>query len=169
MRVVIAPDKFKGSLSASRAAEAMALGVARAAATAKIDRVPMADGEFEGTVAALVASTGGSLREATVHGPMGEPISAPYGLLGDGRTAAIEMASASGLVLVPAGHRDPTVATTRGTGELMLAAIADGARRLIVGIGGSETNDGGAGLGQAAGIRPARRGWARASAPAAAS
>ncbi len=152
MRVVIAPDKFKGSLSASMAAEAMALGVARAAPSAEIDRVPMADGG-EGTVAALVASTGGMLREATVHGPMGEPISARYGLLGDGRTAAIEMASASGLVLVPAGHRNPMVATTRGTGELMLAAIADGATRLIVGIGGSATNDGGAGLGQALGYR----------------
>lgn len=152
MRVVIAPDKFKGSLSTSEAAEAMARGVGRVAPGAEIDRVPMADGG-EGTVAALVAATGGTFREATVHGPMGEPIPARYGLLGDGRTAAIEMASASGLVLVPAGHRNPMVATTRGTGDLILAAIADGARRLIVGIGGSATNDGGAGLGQALGFR----------------
>jgi glycerate 2-kinase len=152
MRVVIAPDKFKGSLSASEAAEAMARGVARAAPGATIDRVPMADGG-EGTVAALVAATGGSFRDATVHGPMGEPISARFGLLGDGRTAAIEMASASGLVLVPIDLRDPMIATTRGTGELLLAAIAAGANRVIVGIGGSATNDGGAGLGQALGYR----------------
>jgi glycerate 2-kinase len=152
MRVVIAPDKFKGSLTASEAAEAMARGVDRAAPGATIDRVPMADGG-EGTVAALVAATGGSFREATVHGPMGEPVTARFGLLGDGRTAAIEMASASGLVLVPADQRNPLVATTRGTGELLLAAIAAGARRVIVGIGGSATNDGGAGLGQALGFR----------------
>jgi glycerate 2-kinase len=152
MRVVIAPDKFKGSLSASEAAEAMARGVARAAPGATIDRVPMADGG-EGTVAALVAATGGSFREAAVHGPMGEPRSARFGLLGDGRTAAIEMAAASGLVLVPADRRNPLAATTRGTGELLLAAIAAGARKLIVGIGGSATNDGGAGLGQALGFR----------------
>src|SRR5579875_76285 len=152
MRVVIAPDKFKGSLTASEAAEAMARGVGRAAPGATIDRVPMADGG-EGTVGALVAATGGSFREATVCGPMGEPISARFGLLGDGRSAAIEMAAASGLVLVPPDRRDPLVATTRGTGELLLAAIAAGARRLIVGIGGSATNDGGAGLSQALGFR----------------
>jgi glycerate kinase len=152
MRVVIAPDKFKGSLSASEAAKAMARGVARAAPGASIDRVPMADGG-EGTVAALVAATGGSFREATVHGPMGEPVAARFGLLGDGRTAAIEMAAASGLVLVPPDRRNPLVATTRGTGELLLAAIAAGAERVIVGIGGSATNDGGAGLGQALGFR----------------
>jgi glycerate 2-kinase len=152
MRVVIAPDKFKGSLSASAAAEAMARGVRRAAPGATIDQVPMADGG-EGTVAALVAATGGTVCEATVRGPMGEPLVARYGLLGDGQTAAIEMATASGLVLVPSERRDPTVATTWGTGELLLAAIAAGARRLIVGIGGSATNDGGAGLGQALGFR----------------
>ncbi len=152
MRVVIAPDKFKGSLSASEAAEAMARGVARVAPGASIDRVPMADGG-EGTVAALVAATGGSFREVVVHGPMGESLSARFGLLGDGRTAAIEMAAASGLVLVPVERRDPMVATTRGTGELLLAAIAAGARRVIVGIGGSATNDGGAGLGQALGFK----------------
>ncbi len=152
MRVVIAPDKFKGSLSASEAAEAMARGVLRAAPSATIDRAPMADGG-EGTVAALVASTGGTWREARVRGPMGEPRVARYGLLGDGRTAAIEMATASGLVLVPPERRDPTIATTIGTGELLLAAIADGVSKIIIGIGGSATNDGGAGLGQALGFR----------------
>ncbi len=130
----------------------MARGVVRAAPGAMLDRVPMADGG-EGTVAALVAATGGSFREATVHGPLGERLPARFGLLGDGRTAAIEMAAASGLVLVPTDRRDPLVATTRGTGELLLAAIAAGATRVIVGIGGSATNDGGAGLGQALGFR----------------
>ncbi len=152
MRVVIAPDKFKGSLSAADAAAAMARGVTRACPGASIDRVPMADGG-EGTVDALVAATAGSAHEAVVTGPFGEPVRARFGLSGDGRTAVIEMAAASGLVLVPKEKRNPLVTTTRGTGELMLAAIASGAKRLIVGIGGSATNDGGAGLGQALGFR----------------
>ena len=152
MRVVIAPDKFKGSLSAAEAARAMSRGVASACPAQSIDRVPMADGG-EGTVDALVAATGGSFREASVTGPRGEPVTARFGLLGDGRTAVIEMAAASGLVLVPAEERNPLAATTRGTGELLLAAIAAGAKRVIVGIGGSATNDGGAGLGQALGFR----------------
>jgi glycerate 2-kinase len=152
MRVVIAPDKFKGSLTALEAAAAMARGVARACPEAFVDEVPMADGG-EGTTQALVAATGGSVREAQVTGPLGEPVVAAFGLLGDGQTAALEMAAASGLVLVPSTKRNPMVATTRGTGELLLAAIAAGARRLIVGIGGSATNDGGAGLGQALGFR----------------
>jgi len=152
MRVVIAPDKFKGSLTALEAAEAMARGLSRVDSSAEIDRVPMADGG-EGTVAALVAATGGSYRTVTVTGPLGEPVAASFGLLGDGRTAVLEMASASGLWLVPPGLRDPLRATTRGTGQLLLAALEAGARRVIVGIGGSATNDGGAGLGQALGFR----------------
>ena len=152
MRVVIAPDKFKGSLSAADAAAAMARGVTRACPGASIDRVPMADGG-EGTVDALVAATAGSMRDVVVTGPLGTPVRARFGLSGDGRTAVIEMAAASGLVLVPKEKRNPLVTTTRGTGELMLAAIAAGAKRLIVGIGGSATNDGGAGLGQALGFR----------------
>jgi glycerate 2-kinase len=152
MRVVIAPDKFKGSLSAADAAGAMACGVTRACPGATIVVVPMADGG-EGTVDALVAATAGSVHEAVVTGPRGESLRASFGLSGDGRTAVIEMAAASGLVLVPKHERNPLVATTRGTGELILAAIALGAKRLIVGIGGSATNDGGAGLGQALGFR----------------
>ena len=152
MRVVIAPDKFKGSLTALEAAEAMARGLSRVDPSAEIDRVPMADGG-EGTVAALVAATGGSYRTVTVTGPLGEPVAASFGLLGDGRTAVLEMASASGLWLVPPALRDPLRATTRGTGQLLLAALEAGARRVIVGIGGSATNDGGAGLGQALGFR----------------
>jgi len=151
MYVVIAPDKFKGSLSAPEAAKAMARGVRRVDPRARIDEVPMADGG-EGTVAALVAATAGTLREVEVTGPLGSPVLASFGLLGDGRTAVLEMASASGLVLVPFDRRDPWRATTRGTGELLLAAIRAGARRVIVGIGGSATNDGGAGLGQALGF-----------------
>ena len=152
MRVVVAPDKFKGSLSAPEAARAMASGVASAAPGAVIDQVPMADGG-EGTAEALVAATGGSFHEALVSGPLGEPVVARFGLLGDGRTAVIEMASASGLVLVPGDRRDPSRTSTRGTGELLLAALAAGARRVILGIGGSATNDAGAGLGQALGYR----------------
>jgi glycerate kinase len=152
VRVVIAPDKFKGSLTAPEAAAAMARGVARAAPTALIEQVPMADGG-EGTTQALVAATGGSFREVQVTGPLGEPVIACFGQLGNGRTAVLEMAAASGLVLVPAKKRNPLVTTTRGTGELLLAAIAAGARRIVIGIGGSATNDGGAGLGQAIGFR----------------
>ncbi len=152
MRVVIAPDKFKGSLTALQAAAAMARGVVRAVPGATIDQVPMADGG-EGTTQALVAATGGSIREAQVTGPLGEPVVACFGLLGDGQTAVIEMAAASGLVLVPARRRNPLITTTRGTAELLLAAIAAGARRVVVGIGGSATNDGGAGFGQSLGFR----------------
>ena len=152
MRVVIAPDKFKGSLTALQAAAAMARGVRHALPEASIDQVPMADGG-EGTTQALVVATNGSIREAQVTGPLGEPVVACFGLLGDGQTAVIEMAAASGLVLVPAEKRNPLIATTRGTGELLLAAIAAGARRVVIGIGGSATNDGGAGLGQSLGFR----------------
>jgi glycerate kinase len=152
MKVVVAPDKFKGSLTASEAATALARGVARAVPDAEIDRAPMADGG-EGTVEALVEATGGAYREALVCGPLGEPVRARYGMLGDSRTAVIEMAAASGLALVPAARRDPSITTTRGTGELLLAAIEAGADRVILGIGGSATNDGGAGLAQALGYR----------------
>ncbi len=152
MKVIVAPDKFKGSLSAPEAARAIARGVARAAPEASIDRVPMADGG-EGTVEALVESTGGEYREVLVTGPLGAPILARFGRLGDGRTAVIEMASASGLVLVPLDRRDPLRASTFGTGELIRSAVEGGADRLIVGIGGSATNDGGAGMAQALGFR----------------
>jgi glycerate kinase len=152
MRVIVAPDKFKGSLSAPEAARAIARGVGRAAPGASVDLIPMADGG-EGTVEALVEATGGSYREATVSGPLGEPVVSRYGRLGDGRSAVIAMASASGLVLIPTDRRDPIRASTRGTGELLVAAIVEGATRLIVGIGGSATNDGGAGLAQALGYR----------------
>jgi glycerate kinase len=130
----------------------MARGVSRVAPSAWIDLVPMADGG-EGTVDALVAATGGTYHQARVPGPLGDPVDATFGLLGDGQTAVLEMASASGLSLVPASRRDPWRASTRGTGDLVLEALKAGARRVILGIGGSATNDGGAGLAQAMGFR----------------
>lgn len=130
----------------------MARGVRQAFPDAEVIQVPMADGG-EGTLDALVAGTGGRIVNRTVTGPLGMPVEARFGLLGDGRTAALEMASASGLLLVPQGQRNPLVTTTYGTGELMKAALELGVTRLVVGIGGSATNDGGAGLIQALGGR----------------
>ena len=152
MKVVVAPDKFKGSLTAPAAAQAIGRGVAAAVPDALVDRVPMADGG-EGTVTALVEATGGTYREARVSGPLGTPVTARFGLLGDGRTAVLEMAAASGLHLLRPDQYDPLRASTRGTGELLRAAFDAGARRVILGIGGSATNDGGAGLAQALGFR----------------
>jgi glycerate kinase len=152
MRVVIAPDSFKECLSASAVAEALAAGWWRVYPAADLRLVPMADGG-EGTVEALVAATGGRLVETTVPGPLGEPVSAQYGVLGGQRTAVIEMARASGLPLVPPDRRNPELTTTRGTGELMRHVLDSGIRRMIIGIGGSATNDGGAGMAQALGYR----------------
>jgi glycerate 2-kinase len=150
MRIVIAPDSFKESLSAEEACAAMAEGVRRALPEAVIESVPMADGG-EGTVDALVAATGGRVVRADATGPLGESVIAAYGVLGDGETAVIEMAAASGLALVPVKRRDARVTTTRGTGELMVHEMDAGLTRLIIGLGGSATNDGGAGMAQALG------------------
>jgi glycerate kinase len=152
VKVVVAPDSFKGSLTAVEVAEAMARGVRAVFPDAEVDAVPIADGG-EGTVDALVLATGGRVREAEVHGPLGEPVRARWGVLGGGDTAVIEMAAASGLPLVPPARRDPRVTTTRGTGELVRAALDAGLRRLVVGIGGSATNDGGTGFARALGAR----------------
>ncbi|MBM4039254.1 MAG: glycerate kinase [Planctomycetes bacterium] len=152
MKIVIAPDSFKECLAAEEVAEAMARGVRGALPEAEVVCVPMADGG-EGTVRALVAATGGELRRARVTGPLGEPVEAEFGLFGDGRTAVIEMAAASGLPLVPPDRRDPTKTTTYGTGELIAAALGLGVECLILGIGGSATVDGGAGMAQALGAR----------------
>ncbi len=150
MRVVIAPQALKGSLTAEEVGQAIALGVRAVYPDAHIDVIPVADGG-EGTVQALVDATGGQLVWQTVTGPLGTPVSAFFGLLGDGRTAAIEMAASSGLPLVPHAHRNPRITTTYGVGELLLAAVERGCRHFIVGIGGSATNDGGAGMAQALG------------------
>ena len=152
MRVVIAPDKFRGSLTATEAAQAVAAGVRRACPSALIDLAPMADGG-EGTVEALVEAIGGTIQTALVTGPLGGLLQADFGLLGNNRSAVVAMSAASGLSLIPVADRDPTRTTTRGTGELILAALASGVDHLIVGIGGSATNDGGAGMAQAVGFR----------------
>jgi glycerate kinase len=158
MRVLIAPDSFKESLSAVEAAEAIARGL-RAAGVDEPDLCPVADGG-EGTVEALVNATDGQYRQSTVHGPLGQTVTARWGLLGrsDGQplTAVIEMAEAAGLHLVPADQRDPTRTTTYGVGQLLIEALDAGARRIIMGIGGSATCDGGAGMAQAIGVRFAR-------------
>lgn len=152
MRIVIAPDSFKECASAAEVAAALARGWLRACPDAELRVIPMADGG-EGTVAALVSATAGRMETLEVTGPLGERVRAAYGVLGDGHTAVIEMAAASGLALVPVEWRDPRVTTTRGTGELIAHALDAGARRIIVGIGGSATNDGGAGMAQALGYR----------------
>ena len=152
MKIVIAPDSFKGSLTALQVAEAMEVGLRRVFPDATIEKVPMADGG-EGTVQSLVDATGGEILTAQVMDPLGNTIDAQYGVLGDGVTAVIEMAEASGLTLVPLNKRDPRITTTYGTGELIRSALAHGCRKLIIGIGGSATNDGGAGMAQALGAK----------------
>lgn len=138
---VVAPDKFRGSLDAAAAAEAMSRGLRRAGFD-EVRQVPLADGG-EGTIDALVRARGGRVMTARVTGPLGDPVEAAYAVLRDG-TAVVEMARASGLALVE-GENDPLGATTRGTGELVVAAVRNGARRVIVGVGGSATTDGGLG------------------------
>lgn len=156
LRVVIAPDSFKGSLDAPRVAQALARGLRSCPhplwEQAEIECVPLADGG-EGTAATLVNATGGKMVTKRVTGPLGHSVSAAFGILGDGETAVIEMAEASGLVLVPESKRDPGRTTSRGTGELMLAAIDAGCKKLLVAIGGSATNDGGVGMAEALGVQ----------------
>ena len=152
MRIIVAPDSFKGSLSALAVAEAMERGVLTVFPEAQVLKVPIADGG-EGTVEALIAATGGQLRHSEVRGPLGLPVKAHWGISGDGETAFIEMASASGLPLVPKAQRDPRITSTYGTGQLMQAALDAGLRKLVIGIGGSATNDGGAGMARALGVR----------------
>ncbi len=151
MRIVVAPQEFKGSLTAVQAAQAIADGLRRALPDAELVRVPMADGG-PGTVEAVVTAKGGRWQKTAVRGPLGAAVDAAWGII-DGDTAVIEMAAASGLVLVPEGQRDPRIASTYGTGELIAAALAADCRRVIVGMGGSATNDGGAGVAQALGAR----------------
>ncbi|MDR3671099.1 MAG: glycerate kinase [Holophaga sp.] len=152
MRIVVAPDSYKGSVSALGVAQAMERGIHAVFPEAEVLKVPIADGG-EGTVEALVAATGGRLQFTEVPGPMGEPVRAQWGVLGDGQTAVIEMASASGLPLVPKDLRDPRIASTSGTGLLLKAALDAGLRKVVIGIGGSATNDGGTGMARALGAR----------------
>jgi glycerate kinase len=148
MRIVIAPDKFKGSLSAADVAAAIARGLP---ASASVDLCPVADGG-EGTVAALVAATHGRLETRTVTGPLPDMrVDATFGLLGDNKTAVVEMAAASGLALLPTEDRDPMRTTTYGTGQLLAEAVKLGVEHIILGIGGSATVDAGIGCAQAVG------------------
>ncbi|WP_371368983.1 glycerate kinase [Pseudomonas sp. QL9] len=151
MKLVIAPDSFKESLSAPDVAAAIARGWLRARPADEVLLRPMADGG-EGTVDAVLEATGGERRECLVRGPLGTPVQAHWGWLEEG-TAVIEMAAASGLHLVPAHQRDATRTSSFGTGELIRAALDAGARKIILGLGGSATNDGGLGLLQALGVR----------------
>lgn len=151
MKVVIAPDSFKESLTAAEVAEAIARGWSAVYPQAEISLKPMADGG-EGTVDAVLAAAGGERRELQVQGPLGQSVSAHWGLLRD-NTAVIEMAAASGLHWVPRDQRDATVTSSFGTGELIRAALDAGVERIILGLGGSATNDCGAGLMQALGVR----------------
>ena len=149
MKVVIAPDKFKGSLSAPQVAASIALGLRKGDPGVTIDSCPVADGG-EGTVAALVSATGGRFEQARVTGPLPEmKVDATFGILGGGRAAVVEMAAASGLALLPVEDRGPLNTTTFGTGELLMAAASLGVRQIILGIGGSATVDGGIGCAQA--------------------
>ncbi|WBL71643.1 glycerate kinase [Serratia liquefaciens] len=151
-KVVIAPDSFKESLSALEVAEAIERGFRQIFPQVQYVKLPMADGG-EGTVDSMVAATGGEIVRAEVTGPLGQPVQAFYGLLGEGETAVIEMAAASGLHLAPKAQRDPRMTTSYGTGELILAALERGVKAIILGIGGSATNDGGAGMLQALGVK----------------
>lgn len=152
MKIVIAPDSFKGSASALQVAEALAAGWRRVFPEATIETVPMADGG-EGTMEALVAATGGSTKTIEVQDPLGRSIEASFGILGDGRTAVVEVAAASGLPLLAPSERNPLLTATYGTGQLIRAALEEGIQRLLIGLGGSATVDAGAGLVSAIGAK----------------
>ena len=153
MRIVVAPQAFKESLSAREAAGAIARGVRRAFPSAEIVLLPVADGGDD-TLETLVETTGGEYQEAQVTGPVGEQVRARWGVLGDGVTAVVEAAQACGMARIPPHYaRDPSRTTTRGVGELVRHALDRGHRSIIVGVGGSATNDGGAGMAQALGVR----------------
>jgi glycerate kinase len=151
-KILIAPDSFKDALPAAAACRAMAAGVRRALPDAEIRSLPVADGG-EGFAATLVEATGGREEILTVTGPLGEPVEACLAVLGDGQTAVVELARASGLEMVPVDKRNPLHTTTYGTGELIWAGLDLGFRRILAGIGGSATTDGGAGALQALGVR----------------
>ncbi|MGH2685195.1 MAG: glycerate kinase, partial [Actinomycetota bacterium] len=154
MRVVVAPDKFKGTLTAPQAARAMASGWRRADRRADVREIPVADGG-EGTLEVLLEALGGRRERVRVRGPLGDPVEAAYGLVptSEGELGVVEMAGASGLGLIAPDRRDPLRASTHGTGELILAAARHHPRRILVCIGGSATSDAGAGMAQALGVR----------------
>jgi glycerate 2-kinase len=152
MKVIVAPNSFKGSVTASQAAAAIARGVRQAWPDAEVVEIPVADGG-EGTVEALVSARKGAYRSEEVEGPLGDPVEATYGLIDDRRTGVVELASASGLTLIPNARRDPRQTSTYGFGQLLDAVRKQRVMSIIAGIGGSATNDGGAGMAQALGYR----------------
>ncbi|MFP5114747.1 glycerate kinase [Bacillaceae bacterium C204] len=152
MKIVIAPDSFKGSLSSVEAAFSIEKGIKKAFPEAETLLLPVGDGG-EGTLDTLVAATKGRRVPVRVTGPLGKKVNSEYGVLGDGKTCVIEMAKASGLWLVPLGELNPLKATTFGTGELIKQALDDGFKSFILAVGGSATNDGGAGMLQALGLK----------------
>lgn len=152
MKIVIAPDSFKESLSAEKCCQAIKAGFSTIFPDAHYICLPIADGG-EGTVEAMVAATDGNIVKLEVCGPMGEKVNAFYGITGDGKTAVIEMAAASGLMLVAPEKRNSLLASSFGTGELIRHALDNGIRHIILGIGGSATVDGGMGMAQALGVR----------------
>ncbi len=153
MKIVIAPDSFKGSLNAIEVAKSIENGIRKADPEANIVLIPMADGG-EGTMETLVTSTHGYQKQVTVTGPLGGvKVEASYGVLGDSETCVIEMASASGLHLIDSRALNPFKTTTYGVGELIKTALDDGFRKFVIGLGGSATNDGGAGMLQALGMK----------------
>jgi len=152
VKIVLAPDSFKGNMTSMEVAVAFEKGIKRVLSGVNCIKVPMADGG-EGTVQSLVDGVGGKFIRKRVVGPIGKTVSARYGLLSDGKTAVIEMAEASGLPLVNHKKMNPMKTTTFGTGELILDAAKRGAETIIIGIGGSATNDGGVGMAQAIGVR----------------
>lgn len=152
MKIVVAPDSFKGSLSAKEVGDNIEIGIKRVLPLAEIVKVPMADGG-EGTVESLIDGSGGQIINISVKDPLMRDIDSFYGILGDGKTAIIEMATASGLPLLDPKERNPLNTSTYGTGELVLDAINRGCKRIIIGLGGSATNDGGVGFLSALGIK----------------
>lgn len=152
MKIVVAPDSFKGNLSAGQVAAYMEAGIKKADAAIEVKKIPVADGG-EGTVEALVMATDGEIVGKRVKGPLMEELDSFFGVLGDHSTAVVEMAAAAGLNLVDETARNPMNTTTYGVGELILAAMDHGCKRIILGIGGSATNDGGMGMAQALGAR----------------
>lgn len=151
-KYVVAPDSFKESMTAKEVCDAMEKGIKKADSTAEVIKVPMADGG-EGTVDSLVDATNGKRVIVEVTGPLGNKISAYYGILGNGTTAVIEMAKASGLEIVEKKKRNPMITTTFGTGELIRDALDHNVKEIIIGLGGSSTNDGGSGMAQALGAK----------------
>jgi len=151
MKIVVAPDSFKGSMSASEICSVVKKGIENVMPTAQVKEIPLADGG-EGTMDNLVYSTNGTTRQVEVVGPIGKKITASYGILGDQETVIIEMAQASGLPILRPAERDPLHATTFGTGQLIKDALDQGYRKFIIGLGGSATNDAGAGMLRALGV-----------------